>query len=297
MGYINVFVSSDAYIYVKNNQMILENNNNKLDYPIEDINAVMIESLNTTISTYTLSQFSENGILVYICNKNHLPCGIVLPYVEHYQTLSQFNLQTGLSKPLQKQLWQSIIKNKIKNQNDVLNACGVYDKLKPLADSVLSGDSTNNEAKASLIYFKELFGKKFVRRDDNIINSYLNYGYSILRGLIARSIVVHGLIPFLGLFHSNAYNQFNLADDLIEIFRPIVDMFVKFKLLNEFELTPKIKAEIFTILNIDVIIDNQKQTVNNAVDILIENYIKSLKENKNLLKEVSLCGLNYHSYE
>lgn len=297
MGYINVFVSKDAHIFVKNSQLVLENSDKTMDYPLEDINSVMIENLNTTISTYTLSQFSVNGILVYICNQNHLPCGVVLPFCEHYQTLSQYEHQTKLSKPVQKQIWQSIIKNKIKNQNDVLNCCGKFDILKSFYENVSSGDKNNDEAKASLIYFRELFNKGFVRRDNNPINAYLNYGYSIIRGLIARSIVVHGLMPFLGIFHSNNYNQFNLADDLIEVFRPLVDLFVKFKLSEEMNMSSQVKADIFSILNIDVVIDNQKQTVNNAVDMLVESYVKSLKENKNLIKEVSLCGLNYHIYE
>lgn len=297
MGYINIFVSKDAYIFVKNNQLFLENSDNVIDYPLEDVNCVMIENLNTTITTYTLSKFSEYGILVYVCDQNHLPSGVVLPFCEHYRTLSQFNYQMELSKPLQKQLWQSVIKNKINNQNEVLNYCGIYDKLENLRDSVLSGDSSNNEAKASLIYFKELFGRGFVRRDGNSINSFLNYGYSIIRGFIARSIVVHGLTPFIGIFHSNNYNQFNLADDLMEIFRPLVDLFVKFKLENEIKLDSSVKATIFSLINIDVVIDSQKQTLANAIDMVVESFVKSLKEKKNLLKEVSLCGLHYHEYE
>lgn len=297
MAYINIFVSKDAYIYVKNNQLILENPQKTLDYPLEDVNCVMIENINTTISTYTLSQFSTYGILVYICDQTHLPSGVVLPFCEHYQTLSQYEYQIKLSRPLRKQIWQSIIKNKIKNQDCVLGYCDKYDLLKVYYENVSSGDKSNNEAKASLIYFKELFGRGFSRRDENAINAFLNYGYAIIRGLIARSIVSYGLTPFLGIFHSNSYNQFNLADDLIEPFRPLVDSFVKFRLSHENKLTPQNKSELFSILNIDVLIDGQKQTVNNAVDMLVASYAKSLRENKNLVKEVTLCGLNYHIYE
>ena len=113
MAYINVFVSKNAKIYIKNNQLCLENGENKAAFPIEDVNSVMIENLNTLISTYTLSTFAENGILCFICNQNHLPNGVVLPFCEHYQTLSQYNYQKNVSKPLQKQLWKKIIENKI----------------------------------------------------------------------------------------------------------------------------------------------------------------------------------------
>ncbi len=298
MGYINVYVSSNAHLFVKNSQLFLENETAKVDYPLEDVNCVMIENLNTTISTYTLSKFAENGILCFICNQNHLPSGVVLPFCEHYQTLSHFNNQISASKPLQKQLWQKIIKNKIKNQNDVLNMCGGNDSLMFLQESVLSGDSSNNEAKASLIYFKELFGKEFARRDDSIgINACLNYGYSIVRGFVARSIVVHGMQPFLGIFHSNQLNQFNLADDLMEIFRPVVDLYVKVYLSDVKELTPQIKAELLNLMNYDVLIDGQKQTVSYAIELFVQSFQKSLKKSEVLLKEIEITRLEIHQYE
>lgn len=297
MGYINIYVSNDAKLYIKNSQLFLENNTIKKDYPIEDINSIMIENLNTTISTYTLAKCSEFGILIFICNQSHLPCGVVLPFCGHYQILSVYNTQVSLSKPLQKQLWQTIIKNKIENQNEVLNIFGKFDKLKQLKNKVLSGDAGNSEAKASLIYFKELFGKSFKRRDENFINACLNYGYSIVRGFIARSIVVHGLLPFIALFHTNQYNAFNLADDIIEIFRPVVDLFVKSKFENFYELSSQVKSLLFSIINYDVLIDGQKQTVSNAIEMVVESYVKSLKESKNLLKQVYICGLSEHKYE
>lgn len=297
MGYINIYVANDARLYIKNSQLFLENDEIKKDYPIEDINSIMIENLNTTISTYTLSKCSKFGILIFICDQSHLPCGVVLPFCGHYQILSVYNAQVSLSKPLQKQLWQTIIKNKIENQNEVLNIFGKFDKLKQLKNKVLSGDAGNSEAKASLIYFKELFGKSFKRRDENFINACLNYGYAIVRGFIARSIVVHGLLPYIALFHTNQYNAFNLADDIIEIFRPVVDLLVKSKFENFYELSSQVKALLFGIINYDVLIDGQKQTVSNAIEMVVESYVKSLKESKNLLKQVYICGLSEHKYE
>ena len=297
MGYINIFVSNDAYMYVKNSQLFLENKQNKVDYPLEDVNSVMIENLNTTISTYTLSQLANKGIVCFVCSQNHLPNGVVLPFCEHYQTLIQYENQINTSKPLKKQLWQSIIKNKIENQNEVLNICGGFDKLKPLQESVLSGDSGNNEAKASLIYFKELFGKNFIRREDNNINSFLNYGYSIIRGFVARSIASHGLLPFLGIFHCNQYNQFNLADDLIEVFRPLVDLYVKLVLKDEQEINSSVKAQLFNLVNYDVKVGSQKQALSYAIDMYVESFQKSIKENKNCLKNIKITRLEQHQYE
>lgn len=297
MGYINIYVSNDAKVYVKNNQLFLENSETKADYPLEDVNSVMIENLNTVISTYTLSKLAENGILTFVCNQNHLPSGIVLPYMEHYQTLQQFDLQINSSKPLQKRLWQCVVKNKVRNQNEVLNICGNIEILDGFEKKVLSGDVTNIEAQASLKYFKSLFGEKFKRRDENTLNAFLNYGYSIIRGFVARSVVCHGLMPFYGINHSNQFNQFNLADDLIEPFRPIVDIYVKIFLSNETELTPKIKSQIFDLINFDIEINGQKQTISNGIDMFVESFVRSLRENKVLLYDIKIIRLERHKYE
>ncbi len=297
MGYINVFISQNARLYIKNSQLFVENEQKKVDYPLEDVNSIMVENLYTNLSTYTLSQFAEKGILLFVCDRAHLPCGVVLPFCEHYQTLSVFGEQMALSKPIKKQLWQAVVKNKINNQNEVLNICGGQDDLKKYADSVLSGDSTNNEAKASSVYFKKLFGPYFGRRNENAINSCLNYGYTIVRGFVARSIVVHGLQPFLGINHCNQFNSFNLADDLMEVFRPLVDLYVKLCLSHCKELTPKIKMELFNLINYDVEVDNQRQTLSNAIDILVESFVRSIKSGKNELKTIKVFGLNMHSYE
>lgn len=297
MGYLNIYVSKDATISVKNKQLFLQGKDNKTDFPLEDINSIMIENLNTVISTYALSKLAENGILTFICNRSHLPNGLVLPFCEHYHTLTHFNLQNQITSKLQKQLWGTLVKNKIANQNAVLNLHGICDKLKDLENSVVDGDANNNEAKASLIYFKELFGTNFARKADIPINGFLNYGYAIIRAFMARSITAHGLLPFLGIFHNNQYNQFNLADDLMEVFRPIVDLYVKTNLINETELTTEIKAELYNLINYNIMVDGQKQTVNYAVELLVQSFIKSLTMNKNLLKEIKVVNLELHKYE
>lgn len=298
MGYINVFVNSEAKINIKNNQLTFCGKNKTIDYPLEDLNSVMIDNPKTTVSFATLSKLTDFGILTYVCDDKHLPNGVILPFYNHYQTLTVYNSQINMPKPLQKNLWQTIIKNKINNQNAVLNLNGCKDKLKLLSNNVLSGDSTNNEAKASAVYFKELFGKNFARKNETFsINSMLNYGYAIIRGSVARSVVTHGLLPFLGIFHHNQFNQFNLADDLMEIFRPLVDLYVKAELANVEELIPEVKLKIYDLINFEVIIDNQKQTLNNAIDIFVESFAKSVNQKTNCLKSVQVFGLNRHKYE
>lgn len=298
MGYINIFVNSEAKINIKNNQLTLKSADKSVDYPLEDVNSVMIDNPNTVISFSTLSKLAEFGILAYVCDEKHLPNGVLLPFYNHYQTLTIYNYQIDMPKPLQKNLWQTIVKNKISNQNEVLNLIGCRDKLKPLSSTVLSGDSSNNEAKASAIYFKSLFGKNFTRKNELLsINSMLNYGYAVVRGCVARSVVTHGLLPFLGIFHHNQFNQFNLADDLMEIFRPLVDLFVKCELKDKLELTPAVKFSLCDLINYDININGQKQTLNNAVDMFVESFAKSVMSKVNCLKTVSVFGLNRHKYE
>ena len=298
MGFINIFLNSEAKINIKNNQLTFVNSEKSMDYPLEDINSVMVDNPNSVVSFSTLSKFAEYGILTYVCDNKHLPNGIIIPFYSHYQTLTVYNMQINMPRPLQKNLWQSIIKNKISNQNEVLNICGYKDKLKMLSSNVLSGDSSNNEAKASAIYFKTLFGRGFTRKSDELLtNSFLNYGYAVVRGCVARSVVVHGLLPFLGIFHHNQFNQFNLADDLIEVFRPLVDLYVKSELSNAKELSPAVKFGLCDLVNYDVMIDNQKQTLNNAIDMFVESFAKSINQKNNCLKQVVVFALNRHKYE
>lgn len=297
MGYINIFVSKDAHINIKDKWVILKNSQKIIEYPLEDINSVMIENLASTISTYTLSKFAENNILVFICNNSHLPTGVFLPFSSYYRPLAVYKNQVDLPKPLQKQLWQQIIKNKISNQNEVLNRFGGKDELKKYLDNVLSGDSKNSEGVASQVYFRKLFGKNFTRDNDEVINALLNYGYSIIRGFVARSITVHGFVTFLGIFHKNEFNAFNLADDLMEVFRPLVDLFVKTNLSQINKFSSVEKGLIYNIINIDVEIDRQKHSVSNAIDMFVESLAKSLKDKKVELKEIKIIGLDSHRYE
>ena len=298
MAYINVYVSTGANIFIKNKQLYLQNKQLEQTYPLEDVNSVIIENLQTTITTYTLSQFAKYKILCFVCDSSHLPTGVVLPFCNQYQTLTNYNYQTEIAKPLCKQLWKQIIENKIKNQNYVLKYFKKEADLTFLQESVLSGDSNNNEAKASLIYFPNLFGVDFVRRNDaDPINAFLNYGYAILRGFIARSIVAHGLMPFIGIFHANQFNQFNLADDLIEVFRPVVDMYVAKNFNSSVIMNSLTKAQIYNLVNCNILVDGNKYSISYAIELFVQSFQKSLKEGKNCLKTISLLPIEVHEYE
>ena len=203
-----------------------------------------------------------------------------------------------MPKPLQKQLWQSIVKRKIENQATCVEFTSnePVDDLYSLAKSVSSDDAKNLEAVAANLYFKKIFGKDFVRRDDSFINLALNYGYSIVRGLIARTLTVYGFEPSIGVHHASELNNFNLADDIIEPFRPIVDMIV-FNFIGQEKLTPQIKKQLFALVNQDVEINGQIYALSYAVELVVQSLKNCLMSGKCELLLPKILPICMHRYE
>lgn len=297
MAFINVFVGNSAKISTNKNQLEIVGEI-KETFPIEDINSLMIESRQCVITSHTLNELAKNNVAVFVCNEFHMPAGIFLPFNQHYNNFKLFNIQNEAPRPLIKNLWREIIIGKICNQSAVLN-CSTGESLERFYTNVLSGDSTNQEAAASSVYFVKLFGKEFSRNKDNIINACLNYGYTIIRGMIARTIVAHGLLPFIGIHHANNLNSFNLADDLMEPFRPIIDLYVKQNInsLVDSEFTSNIKCQIYNLINADIIINGQTHPVSYAIEVFICSFIDSLSSNNINIFLPKIISLNMHEYE
>lgn len=228
--------------------------------PIEDIGVVVIESEQVTLSSYLISALLENKVAIIVCNDKHMPAGLMLPLVGNTEQSERYDAQITASLPLKKQLWQQTIAMKIRNQGAVLKKVNNLEIGNMLAWSsqVRSGDPDNLEGRAAAYYWRNLFGEDsgFVRRQEgDDPNGLLNYGYAILRAVIARSLVASGLIPTLGIHHSNKYNAYCLADDIMEPYRPYVDLMVV-NLIRKFHLPPEISKEmkkhLLTIPTIDV---------------------------------------------
>ena len=300
MAFINIFISKPAKLNIKNKQLEVVSEITK-SFPIEDINSIIIDSLQVNITAYTLSELIENKVAIVMCNQQHLPNGIMLPCNNHSRQLKILKHQMELPLPIKKQLWQQIIKQKIFNQASVLKILGLsgFDKLEYYSKAVLSNDSTNLEATAANFYFKKLFGQDFTRSDNNILNAALNYGYTILRSIIARTIIAYGLEPVLGLFHKSELNNFNLADDIIEPFRPVVDLFVaqnkEFYELDE--LTPKLKASLVNLLNVNILINKKEYNVSYAIEEMIKSLQNAIIFKKGDIELPSILDLKLHSYE
>ena len=227
---------------------IEDEGNIQKDIPFNFISAVIITAFNVTYTNNLLQRLCEENIPLIILGKNYAPSGILLSYIgQSRQTEIQY-LQIENKKPLEKRIWQLLVKEKIKNQAKVLDLFKKENKLKHIHQTVLSGDSTNREAYAAKLYFKALFGQQFTRDKNSIgINSFLNYGYAILRSALARYVVAAGLNPSYGVGHHNNLNPFCLVDDLIEPFRPLIDYYV-FNIFSKdptiIELTPQHKATL-----------------------------------------------------
>jgi len=234
--------------------------------PIEDIGVLVLDHKQITITSGTLEALLENNCAVITCDSNHMPVGLQLPLVGNTIQNERFRDQLGASLPLKKQLWQQTMQYKIRNQAAVLSKCSDAETkcMQVWANDVRSGDPDNLEARAAVYYWKSLFGHipGFIRDREGIApNNLLNYGYAVLRAVIARSLVGSGMLPTLGIHHHNRYNAYCLADDIMEPYRPYVDRLV-FEITNQYgvdvELSKDIKAELLSIPTLDVVIAGKR---------------------------------------
>ena len=251
-----------------------------------------------TMNSYLLSRLSEYAITLYVTDKTHHPCGTFLPLLRHSRHLSVLKNQLEMTLPNKKKLWKQIVCQKIENQATVLKLCGIdeWKSIDVLKSMVKSGDPDNMEAVAASKYFKLLFGKNYTRTQDNFINPKLNYGYSILRSTISKYLVVYGYEPSLGIFHKSNLNSFNLSDDIIEPFRPIVDLYVK-KFALEDEIDTHTKASLANLLNCDLIIDNKLFACAKAIELTIKSLSNWYNDKNKSLLLPQIIDLEQHTYE
>lgn len=279
--------TNPAYLSLKNSQLVIklpevETNSSLPEYfkseatktiPIEDIGVVVLDNKRITITQGVLEALLENNCAVITCNDSHLPVGMHLPLVGNTTQTERMRFQIEASLPLKKQLWQQTISAKIQNQALVLRqmrGTEVRNMLK-WASEVKSGDSENLEARAAVYYWQNAFPmiENFTRSREGVSpNNLLNYGYAILRAIVARALVSSGLLTTLGIHHRNKYNAYCLADDIMEPYRPYVDRLVM-QLYDKYpnceELTKELKAELLQIPVLDVVISGKKSPLMIAV--------------------------------
>lgn len=242
--------------------------------PLEDIWVLIIETHQAQITTAALSSLVDAGIGVMLCGDDHMPNGLLLPLGAHSRHAAIVEDQLAISKPLQKRLWQRIVQAKIANQAAVMDLLGLDGSgLKAMAKNVLSGDTSNRESVAANAYFKKVLPEG--NRRNGPFTAALDYGYTVLRAGIGRTAVSGGWLVSRGIHHSNNLNAFNLVDDLIEPFRPVIDLLVIQSGLGG-DLTPETKRELAAIFEylvriplgdvpVQVAIENELETLKAAV--------------------------------
>ena len=261
---LNIYVSSDSKLSIKNSNLLLQKSDDIINIPIDIISSIVVDSYHSYFSQNLLSCLSRQGITLIICDETHMPTTLLLPLCTH--SVGNLNLRAQLKCKNQTKaiLWQNIVKAKLNNQANLLDIFGLnsVDVLKNLANKVLLNDKDNKEAYGARIYFLSAFGDEFARRDGGFINSMLNFGYSLVRSKIARTIAAKGLMPQIGIYHDSFLNNFNLADDMIEPYRPFVDAYVFWYLQNSGEIDSEFdsthKKFLISIFDKTVLIDNKR---------------------------------------
>ena len=285
--------------------------------PFEDIAVIVLNNREITITHPVLSACAEYGVALYSTGDNHQPNGVFLPFLSHSRVTRMMRLQLDIDKPQTKRAWAEVVKVKISNQAICLKLASPspqpspngrggnrmdFERLESYASRVRSGDTENMEAQASSYYFPQLFGKGFNRAQDCWVNAMLDYGYAVIRGAITRALVAHGFQPNIGLFHRSEQNAFNLADDVIEPYRALVDLHV-FNAINPHanplaELSPTDKTGLVALLNADMQMPRGNMSVLASMEQVTESLVRLYEGgNEQVLELPILFGLSQHVFE
>ena len=295
MAWRVVAIENPARLKLAHNQLVIIQDQ-EISLPIEDIDALVINSYGVVITAELLSYLSAHKTTVILCDDKHLPCGMLTSYSQHSRQAKVSRQQVAMSEPFKKRLWQKNIIAKIINQADVLAYFGLDDiLLRDCVNRVRSGDTGNQESIAARVYFDQLLDDA-TRRQPIWHNAALNYGYAIVRSHIARHVAARGLIASQGIFHHNELNGFNLVDDLIESYRPIVDAIVieyaKHQIITQDSaLSVTDRRFLVDILNKYVIIKDKRFTLKYAIELTVESFVDCI--DKQSVSNLALPKVNF----
>ena len=301
MGWRSVVINKPAKLKRDNFALLVEQEQSAR-VPFEDITVIVLNHREITLTHPVLSACADYGIGLYSTGDNHQPNGIFMPFLPHSRATRMQRLQLQLDKPTTKRAWAAIVRAKIDNQANCMALLNKGDaqRLRSYARRIRSGDVGNLEGQASSYYFPQLFGRDFHRNQEGWINAALDYGYAVMRGACARALVQYGMLPTLGLFHSSEQNAFNLADDLIEPYRAVVDLHVaqqEAKHANE-SLQPADKVELISLLNVDVAMPRGRMSVLASIEQAAEALARLYDGgNEQMLELPGLIGLAQHQFE
>ena len=283
MAFRSILISEATKINLDLNNIVIQYSEDKFHVNLDEISTLVLDDPRCLVSLKLLSELCERGINVVFTDGSHKPVGSLTTLYNNVRAPKKNKLQINWDNNLKGYLWTSIVKNKIINQREVLKRLNKTDKIDILNDYIQSieyGDCTNREGLASRTYFKELFGISFKRFNEDIINYCLNFSYQIIRSKISQEIVALGYQPSFGICHKSEYNTFNLADDFIEVFRPIIDDFVLNNCVNKERFSREDRLNLIKLSTKNMLYHNQTNTFLNVINMYISEILEKITTNK-----------------
>ncbi|MDD9820618.1 MAG: type II CRISPR-associated endonuclease Cas1 [Nitrospira sp.] len=293
MSWRGVHVSRPARLSLKRNALVVDQGEEPVCLPLEDVTWIVLDTQQATLTAGLIAACMESGIPLVVSDARHMPCGVVLPFHQHFRQARVAHIQTAASPAFKRRLWRGIVRAKILNQALTLERAGIARAatLKEMVRHVKPGDPGNVESRAARGYWPALLGQ-FSRQDEaDRRNALLNYGYAVLRASIARSLVAAGLLPAFGIHHQGVQNAFNLADDLIEPYRPAVDWMAwetsgMGDAPDAGPLTLEDRQTMAGVLSFDVRFENQRMQVLTAIEWSVESLVRAFVDRDSSLLQL-----------
>lgn len=284
MSFRTVVISKQSKISYKNRFLVVKQDADEKYIHLSEIDTIIVDSIAVSISSYLLKELSENKINIIFCDEKHNPFGELKSFYSRHNSSKKIIEQIKWKNSSKDSLWKEIVKNKITNQALLLNKIKSknYNLILSYVNEVKIGDKTNREGHAAKVYFNSLFGKKFIRNDDDKINAALNYGYAVLLSNINKEIINNGYLTQLGIHHKNEFNDFNLSCDLMEPFRIIIDSFVYYNQLREFN--SEYKLDIVNLFNDKYKYQNKMYTLKDIIKMYVKNTLDCFENEVNNYK-------------
>lgn len=278
MGWRTVIVNTHSKLSYKNNHLIFKDASRTELIHLSEVDILLLETTDIVLSTMLIKRLVDENILVIFCDDKRLPTAYLMPYYGRHDSSLQLSRQIAWNEDVKAEIWTTIIAQKILNQAFYLGSCGFLEKSQSVID-LYHGldlfDPSNREGHAARIYFNTLFGNDFSREQDSDVNAALDYGYTLILSMFAREIVLSGCITQFGLKHANQFNQFNLASDVMEPFRPIIDRIVYENRNSSFV---KIKRELFTIFSDTFHYNDKDMYLSNIISDYTKKVIQALNQ-------------------
>ncbi len=280
MSFRTVVITKQAKISYKNRFLVVKQDIDEKYIHLSEIDTVIVDSISVSISSYLLKELADNKINIIFCDDKHNPYGELQAFYSRHNSSKKILEQVKWTNKEKDLVWQNIVKNKIMNQSLLLKKIKSkqHNLLVSYINEVTIGDKTNREGHAAKVYFNALFGKDFVRGNNDSINASLNYGYAILLSTISKEIVNNGYLTQLGIHHKNEFNPYNLACDLMEPFRIIIDSFVYYN--KQRELDTNFKLDIINIFNNTYTYNNKKYTLKDIIELYVKNTLDIFNNEK-----------------